>query len=272
MESTSSENSFSSFIKGCRKGLLLSTDHLKIATVLIYIVLLLHIIGFSLPNWYEIVLHQTYVGSTSIDTQKYRVGLWKDCYCNEATDASGCKCVSKSGYTGLLKRIQILETVGLVGFIISGFVCALLICVRRQDRLLKSLNLILVTCSGACAISGVILFERETVGLENRDSFNYIVPISTDEDDKIPEMRSKLSVSFLLCTTAAGLCLFCIPLLIIDFCYKGRPSREEMRLIHVEHLAEGPYIVRQVENQHSRTPVQEQNQPLSYGWHSEAAP
>lgn len=77
---------------------------------------------------------------------------------------------------------------------------------------------------------------------ENGDLSNITctISISTDEyDNKILEVRSQLSTSFLLCTIAAGLGLFCIPLLIIDLCYKGPPSGDEMHLIHIEYLAQG---------------------------------
>lgn len=104
MEDSSSEPSREILLKDCRKRLSLATDSLKIATVVIFIVLILHIVGFALPNWYQIVSYQPISGSRTFDNESeftYLVGLWKDCVCVKVEIVDECTCATKRGYTGI---------------------------------------------------------------------------------------------------------------------------------------------------------------------------
>ena len=89
------------FAQDCRRKLSLSTASIKIATVLIYTVLILHLVGFSLPYWLKIVWIHADIGDTSFDTEKTEfVGLWQNCSRNSSQETSDIDCVSKPAFTG----------------------------------------------------------------------------------------------------------------------------------------------------------------------------
>lgn len=114
--------------------------------------------------------------------------------------------------------------------------------------------------SGTCSIAAVIIFERENVGLEYKEDFSYLVFISPDDIDYgSPDVRSNLTTSFILCTTAAGLSLFYIPLLIIDLCNQALPMQDEMQLIHIVNIPERPFTTLEIQSRNAST----QNQLLN---------
>ncbi|XP_045203016.2 uncharacterized protein LOC123556414 [Mercenaria mercenaria] len=225
------------FIHGCKGRLTLATTAIKIATVTLFIVLIVHTVGFALPYWLKVVSIRSNIVNSSIDIESTEfLGLWKDCLCGNITGMSECNCFTKDAFAGSLRTTQILETVGIVGLATSGILSIILVCLRQRDKILKVINIMVSLCSGVCIMVGVVIFERETFDR---------VTLQTSSS----EQRSSLTTSFILCTIAAGLCIFCVPLLVIDLFNRGRPERHELQLIHVENKGQEQFITRQKQPQ-----------------------
>jgi predicted permease len=90
------------FAKVCKRKLSRSTASIKIAAVLIYLVLILHIVGFALPYWLKIVWIQADIGDDSFDIQRTEfVGLWQNCSSNTSAVIKDFEwCVRKPSFTG----------------------------------------------------------------------------------------------------------------------------------------------------------------------------
>lgn len=99
---------------------------------------------------------------------------------------------------------------------------------------------IIFTTTGVSNVVAVILFERETY-----DDFVF--------DSSSSEKRSSFTVSFILCTVAAGLCIFCVPLLVIDIFNNGRPESRELQLLHIESTSQDQFFTRQSPIQPTQT-------------------
>lgn len=87
-----------------------SSNCLKSATVVLLIVLVIHIVGFSLPRWISVETTIT-EHAISLKTEAgYHAGLWQHCGCASFRDTGACLCFSRTNdpsmYSNLFMRVS----------------------------------------------------------------------------------------------------------------------------------------------------------------------
>ncbi|XP_025091382.1 uncharacterized protein LOC112562362 isoform X1 [Pomacea canaliculata] len=132
---------------------------LIVAFVLLGIGLLLHIIGFAVPQWHD----QEWMTS-----ERYLVrvtyGLWRYCYNSwhrRSMDPEVCTSIVDSQYDrGYTRATQFFETVGLIAAIASIVLLLLGVCVAtcRDRRILPILSGICSIAAAGCILLGTVIF------------------------------------------------------------------------------------------------------------------
>ncbi|XP_045206574.2 uncharacterized protein LOC123558776 [Mercenaria mercenaria] len=188
----------------CRKHFKSASSTLKIATVLLILTFVLHVVAFSTPNWSTVRL--------SVENASYfwlegsdHAGLWQVCSCFEH---GFCTCFGRHGDPVLFKVVQTLETFALVGYIISG-ILSLVQLFSEQDRKVKKINVFIIVGAGLCAALGVIVF-----GIRSRNEFKDMVEFL---DQLGLDYDGHLDYSFYFCCISVFFCLImCTPLYMKD--------------------------------------------------------
>ncbi|XP_053398591.1 uncharacterized protein LOC123556398 [Mercenaria mercenaria] len=189
---------------GRNVGFSATTVSFKIGTLVLFVSFILHVVGFSIARWATINL--SYSGSKV--RSSYHAGLWQHCGCVEL-GVENCVCNSRSGDPAWFKAVQAMETLGLIGLIITGIISLSLLC-YKQTMTTKNINIFLLAVSGICIVIGLIIF-----GVENTKDFKDVFTIF-DAVNSV-DSNGTLNTSFILCAIAAGLCLFvCLPVFAVD--------------------------------------------------------
>lgn len=184
-----------------------STVSLKAGVSVLFVAFLLHVVGFSLPQWSTSDNHSDSRQFESDPEFVFRFGLWKDCMCGNAFGLSGCACIPKTTIAGSFEAVQALEITGLVGMFFSGLFSVILL-LSCQHKRLKAINIIFVLGAALSIGTGCILYADKING--NNAMFTTIqLYISVDFD------RYRLGVSFFLCSIAGVLCLIVCPILFV---------------------------------------------------------
>ncbi|XP_045203452.2 uncharacterized protein LOC123556633 [Mercenaria mercenaria] len=183
-----------------------SSCSLKAASVILLAVLILHIIGFSLPRWVTVEFNISRY-ETVRTGGGYHAGLWQHCSCASVLDV--CLCFSRTNDPAWFKMVQVAETLGLIGLIISVFLSLALMC-YKQNKNYKITNLIIMLISGALLLIGVIVFGIKTKeGLKELKNYPGAV--------EFKEGYGELTYAFVLCTVAGCICIVvCAPLFLRD--------------------------------------------------------
>ncbi|XP_045202996.2 uncharacterized protein LOC123556397 [Mercenaria mercenaria] len=186
-------------------GFSATSVYFKIGTLVLLVSFILHVVGFSTARW-DIINH-SYSGTIKIQSFHY-AGLWKHCGCVEF-GVETCVCHSRSGDPAWFKAVQAMETLGLIGLIITGII-SLSLLFYKQTMTVKNINIFLLAFSGVCIMIGLIIF-----GVENTKDFKDVFAIFNAIDNV--HSHGTLSTSFILCSIAAGLCIFlCLPLFAVE--------------------------------------------------------
>lgn len=192
------------------------STYIKVATVTLSVVLLLYLIGFSLPRWCTVEI-TVYPSKTK---SGYHAGLWQHCGCTEVLDSDVCVCISRSNEQSWMKLVQGLETLCLIGYVIAVILSFFLIC-NHQHQQYKTANFFIITASGTIGLIGTILF-----GVQTTDEFEDINKYSGG--DKIKVGHGQLSYAFYLCAFSHCICLLaCGPLYIKELCSAPRVPYQE---------------------------------------------
>ncbi|XP_053398874.1 uncharacterized protein LOC123558191 [Mercenaria mercenaria] len=181
---------------------------LKYASVILLVVLILHIIGFSLPRWVTVEFNIS-VDEKVRTENGYHAGLWQHCGCASVFYSGVCLCFSRTNDPAWFKMVQVAETLGLIGLIISMFLSLALMC-YKQNKKYKIINLIIVLISGALLLIGVIVF-----GIKTKENLKELSNYSDAVEFK--GGYGELSYAFVLCTVAGCVCIVvCAPLFLRD--------------------------------------------------------
>ena len=72
---------------------------LKIGVLILFVVAIVHIIGFSVPRWITLKMNMQFRDRET--KAAYHGGLWKHCGCSEVGGYGGCLCVSRANDPGI---------------------------------------------------------------------------------------------------------------------------------------------------------------------------
>ncbi|XP_045203004.2 uncharacterized protein LOC123556402 [Mercenaria mercenaria] len=213
-----------------------STTSLKIAAICLGLVFILHIVGFALPRWSSLTLSADLWTIISVDVS-YHVGLWRDCSCASVLGTETCSCFLKISLPEWLKGVRALETLGMIGLLISTIISTVIVC-TRQDKTIRGFNILCAGVSGLFIVTGVIIF-----GIENAEDFEELfsfiesLPIGFDT-------HGTLAAGFILCTIAGGLCLVvCVPLLVNDYLAPIPTAAQQVSPMTVQYATQGQVII-----------------------------
>lgn len=80
-----------------------ASGYLKFATVVLMLGLVLHIVGFSTPNWSTVrLLDRNEKGRLMITERSDNAGLWQLCLCDDFYGDTVCSCYGRHGDPGII--------------------------------------------------------------------------------------------------------------------------------------------------------------------------
>ncbi|XP_060600999.1 uncharacterized protein LOC132754394 isoform X2 [Ruditapes philippinarum] len=179
---------------------------LKIGTLILFICLIIHVVGFTVARWASVTISVANNG-TGIQTF-YHAGLWLHCGCVDLGEIS-CICYSRGGDPGWFNAVQAMETIGLIGLSVTALMCLGLV-FYKQTMVLKKVNIAIILSSVIFIVVGLIIF-----GIENMEDTQGMFEMFDKNDNE--NTHGSLRISFILCALSVSVCFFvCLPLLVID--------------------------------------------------------
>ncbi|XP_060566831.1 uncharacterized protein LOC132725672 [Ruditapes philippinarum] len=193
-----------------------SSSSLKSATIILLVVLVIHIVGLSLPRWISVELTVTeHVEGQTTETG-YHAGLWQHCGCAKSKflKTGACLCFSRTNDPIWFNMVQAVETLGLIG-LIASMLLSLATLFYQHNKKYKIANVLILLVSGTLMVIGLVVFK---VKADTFELFKDLGKIETSEME-IDQVDAKLNYAYFLCGAAGCLSmLVCAPLYVKDLC------------------------------------------------------
>ncbi|XP_060606778.1 uncharacterized protein LOC132759069 [Ruditapes philippinarum] len=236
-----------------------SSSSLKSATIILLVVLVIHIVGFSLPRWISVEFTVTEQEGQTTETG-YHAGLWQHCGCAKSKflDTGACLCFSRTNDPMWFNMVQAAETLGLIGLVVS-MLLSLTTLFYQQNKKFMIANVLILLVSGTLVVIGLVVFKVKT---DTFELFKDLGKIETSEME-IDQVDAKLNYAYFLCGVAGCLSiLVCAPLYVKDLCSYSPDTLNESA---VHYTAQGQCLVQgNMDSGYMRTSDEQYGFPPAY--------